>query len=320
MSIYLELVKKSIHTNNPFDPLYCYYHRILHFQDGVMSYIKYSELHYTLNKPFFINDDQRESLLIAISKIQKTYHALSKFAFICKFKMAKIAINTDLYMNQIHPGMKNVLVIFQNHTKYYFTISDLINIVKKSLSHSPFFFPRPHMPKNPYTNVAFSKCQLYNIYFAIKQSTYVMPELLQGFFNVDFYIAQFTVKYESIIRHIAISSFVQNSHFDILHPYVIMMCFQYNLQLYENIHDDFPPKQLVDIFKPFLYPYLTKNYSIADSLIVEYSHKKLKKKLQLFSNFNPNFGRKLAKMKTVNGKRIVSEIGFNAIYKPFHEL
>lgn len=326
MSLYLELIKKTIDSKpgfRPFDPLYCYYNRLLIPGNLISPNTKISELHCTLYKPFFITAQQREELLDTVCLIQRRYWALSRLARIFKYKycMVKypVAISSDLYMTDISPVMKNVVTIQQNGQQYYFTIRDLINIINKNLSNSDSFFPKPLPIKNPYNNIRFTSSQLYNIYFAIRESSYVMPELLQGYFKCGFDIEQFCITYESIMRIISIRSYVYNSHYDVLYPYAIILCYYHNLWIYDNIHDDFPKDVLVKIFRPFIYLYLMGNYGIQDTLVVDDANVKLKSKLRAFSDYNPNFGRIFITHKVVNGKR-KKEISFNTKHANFSDL
>jgi len=333
MNTYLTLIEKTINPANtglpvnPFDPLYCYYNRLTATNALPRIQGKLADLHYTLEKPYFITASQRETLLDSICIIQRRYWALSRFATICRNKLkldsvvgsVPVAISVDLYMNDINPAMKNVVVIRQNDKDYYFTIRDLMNIINKNLMNSDSFFPKPLPIKNPYNNIAFTSTQLYNIYFAIRSSHYVMPELFQGFFLCNFAIKDFCVKYESIMRIMSIRNYVYNSHHNVLYPHVIILCFYHNLELYDNIHDDFPKDVLVKIFRPFIYLYLMVNYGLQNTLVVDDANDHLKTKLQAFFEYNPLFGRVFIKYRRING-RWKPEYTYNEKHMNFADL
>ena len=76
-------------------------------------------------------------------KIQKTYNALNRFAFICKFKKTNIMVKTDLCLNPININDKNILCIYHVNAKYLFSINDLIKIINNSLTSSHNFFSEP---------------------------------------------------------------------------------------------------------------------------------------------------------------------------------
>lgn len=329
MNAYLKLIEKTLTKRlpfDPFDPLYCYYN-LLKAPNGYTIVRKFTDLQYTLNKPFFITAAQCEELLNTICIIQRQYWALSRFATICRNKiilktnigLVPVAINVDLYMNDIDPSMKNVIVIRQNAKDYYFTIRDLMNIINKNLANSNSFFPKPLPIKNPYNNMKFTHTQLYNIYFAVRESHYVMPELFQGFFRCNFAIKEFCMRYESNMRTIAIRNYVYNAHYDTLYSHVILLFYHHSLQLYDNIHDDFPKDTLVKIFRPFIYLYLMGNYGIKDTLIVENAIDQLNEKIKAFTDFNPTFGRRFIKCKVIDGKWM-KKMTFNDRHLNFDDL
>jgi hypothetical protein len=142
---------------------------------------KYSYLNSIFENIFF-NDANKELFLTDFSKIQKIYFTLSKLARMYKYKKSSVKINTDLYMNELDENMKNVFVLYEDGASYFFSASDLVNIVNSSLSHTYSFFSDPLKPKNPYNNLAFNKSTLYNIYFFMKKCTFIMPQLFEQYF------------------------------------------------------------------------------------------------------------------------------------------
>ena len=104
----------------------------------------------------FYNDANKELFLSEFSKVQRIYFSLSKFARICKYKKSIVRINTDLYINELDESMKNVFVLYEDGSRYFFSASDLVNIINSSLSHTYMFFSEPLKPKNPYNNLPFN--------------------------------------------------------------------------------------------------------------------------------------------------------------------
>jgi hypothetical protein len=279
-------------------------------RDIITNY-KFKILYKNLNV-MFITEEQKEYLMDMFCKIQKIYKAFSLLAFIYKFKKAKVVITTDLNLNEIIPKKNNVIILYQNNLKYYFTLRDLINIIKTNLTNSDILFlSNPSIIKNPYINVPFTETNLYNIYFEIKSSNYIMPELFQGYFIYNFNLKQFNFQFENSIRNQSIKNFVYNSHVDILHPHVFEMIYICApKKLFTNIHAEFPKNKLVDIMKPYLHLYMLDKYSMVDTYIYLTSQYILRKQLALFVAFNPLFGRKYIKTKNIFGK-IIKEITFN---------
>ena len=262
----------------------------------------------------FLTEEQKEDFINIFCKIQKTYFALSRFAYIYKYNKAKVVVDTDLCLNPIDINNKNSICLFQEKNKYYFKINDLINIINNSLSNSPNFFSDPLITKNPYNNMPFNKSTLYNIYFNIITNTKIIPELIHKFFLSNFDIDKFEKEYEYLIREHSIHKFVKNSNDITLYNSVLIMIDCYNDRydfFYNNkknkifIHPDFPKKKLVEIMRPYLLLYFLNNYSLISTTKIN-SKIMLYDKLKEFYNFNPCFGKKNIKIEThfsKNGKK-----------------
>ena len=141
----------------------------------------------------FFNNDIKNEFSILFSKIQKIYKSFRRFAFIYKYKKARIVVNTDMTLNEISEKDRNIICIYQNKSKYLFHILDLINIINASLTNSYVFFAEPLHVKNPFNNLAFNKSTLYNIYFFIKFHTNLYPELVFKYFQTNFDLGEETV-------------------------------------------------------------------------------------------------------------------------------
>jgi len=254
----------------------------------------------------FLTEEQKEDFISIFCKIQKTYFALSRFAYMYKYNKAKVVVDFDLCLNPIDINNKNSICLFQAKNNYYFRINDLINIIDNALSNSPNFFSDPLITKNPYNNIPFNKSTLYNIYFNIISKTSIVPELIHKFFLSNFDLDNFEKKYEHLIREHAIQKYVKNANIDILHNSILIMIESYNSNMSNiKIHKDFPKKQLVDTMKPYLTLYLSYKYSLITTEKIN-SKNILYKKLRDFYNFNPFFGRKEIKIQTFfskNGKK-----------------
>jgi len=269
----------------------------------------------------FLTEEQKQDFINVFCKIQKTYFALSRFAYMYKYKTANIVVDFDLCLNPIDINNKNSICLFQAKNKYYFRINDLINIIDTALSNSPNFFSDPLITKNPYNNIPFNKSTLYNIYFNIISKTSIVPELIHKFFLSNFDLDNFEKKYEHLIREHAIQKYVKNANIDILHNSILLMIESYNSNMSDiKIHKEFPKKQLVHIMKPYLTIYLSYKYSL---ITTEKMNSKilLYEKLNKFYNFNPFFGRKEIKIQTFfskNGKKYKNIIIFNDKHIDFH--
>ena len=107
-----------------------------------------------LNNFLIVNSrEETENFKQMFYKIQRLYNILNRFAYNYKFKRAKIVVNSDMCLNELREGDKNVISIIQNNSKYLFNIKDLINIVETSLTSSHSFFVEPKKIKNPYNKI-----------------------------------------------------------------------------------------------------------------------------------------------------------------------
>lgn len=257
----------------------------------------------------FLTGEEKEEFINIFCKIQKTYFGLSRFAYLYKYKKSKIVVDSDLYLNQIDINNKNTICLLQEKNKYYFRINDLINIINRSLSNSPYFFCSPLIPKNPYNNVEFNKSTLYNIYFYIRSKTLIIPELLHKFFLCNFDLNIFEKDYEYLIREYAIINYVNDTDKNTIYNLIIIMIEFFNSNNIGNfykiyIHPDFPKKELIDIMKPYLFLYCSYNFSLID-IKKNKSLNLFVKKMKKFYLFNPFFGRKYIKIKThISNKKI----------------
>jgi hypothetical protein len=113
-----------------------------------------------------------------------------------------------------------------------------------------------------------------------------------------------------LIREKYIHRFIENEDQETLVDY-IYNALSFNTQI--KIDDDFPEDELVRIFKPYLRLYLEMNYSI-DSSVRHRSKCLLMHKLHIFHMHNPQFGRRLYRLKN---KRVIGEAVFNVDHVTF---
>ena len=260
----------------------------------------------------FISDEVKKYITNLHIRSQRHYSALCRFAHIFKVKHAPIIMNTDLYLNELRITDRNVIVLLQNNYRYLFAITDLNKIIETSLCNSPYFISEPIPIKNPYNKMPFSKSDLYNIYFQIKDRLMRTPDILYQFFLSNFNLTKFKRNNQVLIREKYIHRFIENEDKETQIDYIYnVLSFNPNIK----IDDDFPDDDLVRIFKPYLRLYLEMNYSI-DSSVRHRSKCLLMHKLHIFHMHNPQFGRRLYKVKN---KRVVGEATFNCDHVTFKQ-
>ena len=257
----------------------------------------------TITNAVFIQPDKKERIQEAFYKAQVVYHGMSRLARHFKMKRARVFdVQHDLCLNplsELRPNMVYRLYDDKNRTWYSFRISDLINVINTALMHSPEFFADPQPIRNPYTNIELTNAQLYSLYFAVKESPYVMPVLFHQYFDVEFDLLRFCKLNECYIREAAIKSFIRNASIQQKYRYILKMFVDYKRQL-EGIviHDEFPKKTLVGHFSKYLPNYLMECYSLNPAMR-HISKRTLKGDLILFKTLNPQYGRKIASYKQI---------------------
>lgn len=256
----------------------------------------------------FFTEEDRNTFLDYFSKIQKHYFAFIRLCTIWKYKRSRITVSDDLYLNPIDVNGKNVFVVIQHKKKYLFSIANLINMINTSLSNTCHFFSSPLILKNPYSNIIFNKADLYNLYFAIKQSSFIMPILFHYYFLTDFNITKFRDQYEGIIREISIKNYIKNSDHETLYNAVINMLKSHKHRI--NINPEFPKEELVDIMRPYLQLYYVSMYSLDEYKKLN-AFSELHRKLNKFYKYNPKFGRKIVKRECSADFKFITKIVFN---------
>lgn len=265
----------------------------------------------SLQKNVFINQKNNclyEKYMHYFTKTQKLYYALNRFAYIYKMKKYKIGSNTDMYMNELNEKDKNVVCVLQNDRKYLFTLFDLNRIVHKCLGEANDFYSTPIPCKNPFTNIAFTKCDLYNIYFSIKQSNIEISELFYYYFRTNFSIRHFIDKYETILRDYNIKNYCSTDDNEDMYENIDEMIYNYNKKHKNNqirIDSRFPKNTLLSTFKPYLIYYYKSIYSLSNNTRHE-NELFVNSLLYNFSIKNPRFGKK---------RKIENMFGYSMIYE-----
>ena len=244
----------------------------------------------SITENLFLNKNI-DYILDIFRKTQTVYWKFSRLAQQFRLRRAKLQITNDLYLNPIEEKMRS-MIIFQAGAKYQFKISDLCNIVNTALTNSSFFFAEPLYPKNPYTNLEFSRGILIELYLQLRASNFKFPTLLHAFMLCEFELDDFVLENEALIREIHIENYVKKSTTDTLYDEVILMIQILDRKRILCIDPEFPKAKLVDIMRPYLHLYLINEYSLIHSSKNNTVFEELKRKFKRFIAHNPLFGRK----------------------------
>ena len=189
---------------------------------------KFKTLKFILDNNFISKSDKLK-LTYMFYRNQFINININKIIKIYKFKTAKLFdCNFDLNFESLEKTKEHhKICIIQNNTKYLFKITDLMNIINKSIINCPDMFVEPLDIKNPYTNIPFSKADLYNIYFKINKTYLDHSILFKGYFKCDFNKLEFTNKYEQLILDEYLKSYYQEITLDKKYKLAIEMIRKY---------------------------------------------------------------------------------------------
>ena len=210
---------------------------------------------------YCIFKEYQEIYIQFYNKIQKMYHGFNKLALIWKYKYCKkYDINEDLEFTDFS-NIKNhhKIMLLENNIIYMFNIKNLIKIIINGLTSNQDLCCLPIKIKNPYTNNYFKKSSLYKIYFKVKDTNIVMPELFYLFFKSEFRINIFLINYESNIKNYIIKNCHTTLTMEEQEEYIRDMI---ETQTKLILHNDFPSNVLINTFNHLLKIYLYSKYSL----------------------------------------------------------
>jgi len=245
----------------------------------------------------FLDKKRKQQLIEYFCKIQKQYHSLSYFAFICKFKSAKIANDKDLHYNKINEKQPRILSLYVKNTKYLFSISDLKNIINNSLYNYDMLFSTPLSIKNPYDNSPFSKANLYNIYFFFKHNDIVIPTIYHIYFMTNFHISKFQSENEVGIRNYLIDNYLKLNTKSYVVKLIKKMLNVFNIRKPKSkilFNNKLPEDLIFNTFKYHVQLYYRYRHTLDLSIQENIKYKWLESLIKFKQN-NPIFGRKMIK-------------------------
>ena len=270
----------------------------------------------------FIHIDIQTIIEDKFRKAQCLYRRLCRLVYKYKWNKTPVSIDHDLYLNPISANQVNVIYLLHNGRKYAFTLRDLIHNIESSLTNSPNMFAEPLVCKNPYTNIPFSKAELYNIYFAIKHGICVMSPIIHNYFLENFHLKHFRDNNEVLIRNIAISRLVHSNDTENLYYSIRRMISKHNSTANRRrrllIHPSFPKDKLVDIMRPYVQLYYTSLYSL-DNVKRNDACLTLETRLNHFARYNNCFGRRyvILQKNSFLSEEIISRYTYNDTHLPW---
>lgn len=218
-------------------------------------------------KNIFLVDSVKNNIAEIFFKSTRINFILQRF--IRRFKHRKLTMhdmNMDLCMNPLEEFKdKHKITLVENRTIYNFRLTDLLNIIKRALSnYDDICIVNPLSVKNPYTNLEFSKSNLYNIFFKTTESGLLLPVLFYKFFLCEFDIAQFTMENDTYLMNLAITDYVKETSNYEIYQEILSMLESYKRSLIKSVDlykfiEKKTPQEVVDICREMLrLHYITK--------------------------------------------------------------
>ena len=241
--------------------------------------------------------------------VQRTYWILNRLVRRYKYNRTPAHIQHDLYLNPISAEDRNTIAILQDGKKYLFTVADILRIINTAITNSYFLEPAIQFAKNPYTNVPFSKADLYNFYFFVSTRYVRVPEVFYQFFRCDFCIHQFSIQNYQLLHDMYYENLTSNCSQQYLVSQTRNMFRKYNhvVSVSNNkriiVDVDVPAETLIDIMMPYLKLFLKTIHHFNPE--VRYSsNRELEYRLRAFYSFNPVFGRKTINVSNPKKSRV----------------
>lgn len=273
---------------------------------------KYRDFYSHYNNTFF-SEKVKDELMHVFGKIQKTYLALGRFAYIWKIKHATPANTFDIFLNEIDPTKSYILTIYQSKKLFYFTVKDFMNIVQRALCNAYGDFSIASLPpKNPYNKEVFKLHHFYHAYFQMRYKMGIeIPEVFQRWAHIGFSLKLIDKRYMAVLQKYAIKIFIWNV--DITNALYIKdiksMFFEYAVTKHRILIDeDFPHDVLIEKTRSYMYVFYLMKFVGLDESLYDYYDAVLIQGLRELAKFNPAFGRKqiLIPRGEKNKKRIIT--------------
>lgn len=156
-----------------------------------------------------VSEERRLKLEEMFIFVKKTINNLNTFVKKIKYdKLTVYPIDTDLYLNPLDEiGEDKRIKIVENKTIFHFRLSDLISSMYESITHNEGLFSEPCELRNPFTNIEIRKHNLYNIYFKMLETSYIIPPLITEYFMLGFDIDEFAVKNSCKLKDLTIQKY-----------------------------------------------------------------------------------------------------------------
>tara|TARA_Y100001970_G_scaffold275862_1_gene377716 strand:- start:1229 stop:2335 length:1107 start_codon:yes stop_codon:yes gene_type:complete len=242
--------------------------------------------------------------------IQKIIFNLRKIIYLYRIKKkVKIYNEKNLLLDDFSLNekifylydFKNINSNTNNITCYKFSPKELYKICEKNIiSYDASLFYDNIDIKNPYSNLSFSKAQLYNIYLFLVENLKLQFPLFHAYYSCEFDKVYFMFKYDNLIKENIINDYYKNLNNDgkiSLFLSIIKNYYPININFNEldiSIFYNFFKKKKIIVYHFLMYKY-SYNQNINN-----YHYKIMKDKIYETYEINPLLGRKIYKFNKNN--------------------
>ena len=259
-----------------------------------VSYTNVSFFNQNIIGNIFLEEKSIEYCSDIYCKAKRILNILSRTVYLYKLKKAIIYdVNKDLYFNDLDIyKSKHKITIYQNKTLYSFRTANLILMWVDKLENNNELFPEPLDLKNPYTNIKFSKSNLYNIYFSLLFNGFNIPLTIKFFYLNEFNIIGFSSRYYTFLKDLAIENFMKNGSSYEKYEQLQNMFYEFKSKInFIVLNDEVRISDRLDlifIFKNILNYYLIGKFS-CNPIKKKYYYEKSKESLVNYIRVHPEF-------------------------------
>jgi len=242
----------------------------------------------------FVEPDVKQRLFDTFARAQRHFFSLHRFRHRWRLRNGeRRGCAVDMALNHLGGAPPHITVrLWENNATYTYRISDIITLINKSLLHSSSLFPQPMDPRNPYTNLPFSRASMYIIYNAVQHSTFNMPTLLQLFFSSGFDCDRLLRDHEYYVAALVVDDFILHGAQCEKHEYIKDMFAEFSTVMASlRVHPGFPVHCIVSDLDKHLHVYL--KYLTGGRNRGEHK-RRVKGMLRRFVRLYPKWGRKIA--------------------------
>jgi hypothetical protein len=168
----------------------------------------------------YVSENAKDEFLEKYARFQRTINGFKKL--VRRWRLSRKYVvypnTTDLKgveLSEYKPHL--VINLVENGTIYGFYILDLLKMWNIALKQRMYVIETPHSLRNPYTNLPFTKTNLYNIYFKAHFSGIKKPMTVEMCFQCRFSMPLLMATYGAQLREMAIVEYSETEDISLYH-------------------------------------------------------------------------------------------------------